>query len=126
MCQCKVCKVSKVRLVGEARKDGRGTSKVDEKGRHWNGYTCPDCRNANTYGESGDQNLGPAEPLFQPKMRPCRSCSRLNANYYKCEPCRAQDLEQWAGSLDEDMFAFHSGANAGANTGSKRNAGFRF
>lgn len=107
MCKCKVCGLNKVRQEGGKRSGCRGAYKVDGAGRRWNGLTCPDCKGSNL-GIRRDEpqaSFGPAEPLYQPKLRSCQDCGGKTPNYYRCVPCNTQHMTNnssaYYGGFDE-------------------------
>lgn len=127
MVSCKECKAEKLRVAGPKR--GRTQLWLDEQGRQWSGYSCSPCaskkieafiaqgragitgkakREVMTQVEYARQGIGPAEPLYATKLRPCGTCGIMNKNYFTCSACIAHrewwQPDTYVGCIEEDMY----------------------
>lgn len=111
MCKCVVCEVVKVRINLGRVGTSRNYVLKDDKGRSWQSKRCPDCVHKDNLARyhrtkkitpKPESDLGPAEVLFAPKLRSCRSCKVMNPNYYDCDSCRS--VASQSGCYEDDMF----------------------
>lgn len=117
----KTCECTKCRIVYVRERVGTSSIFLDARGKRWNGRRCPDCASARQQAFNrkyraegrykGVLTADEGEIMYPPKLRPCRRCNTMNANYYFCASCYSDKRAQGSVNLvATEMMSLHGGA----------------